>query len=239
MTRPTRRQPLALPVIWYHTLPTLAGDWGCTVENILYCIDAGLLKACTLVPKAKLPPIAQGGLAPFVCIVLANPNALGWDHTDGDGCAWLVGEFTAFAVHHEQYTMLAIELAEPVLIARRDLVVLTRDREEFETARSVQQRPRSNKARDHADALVIRALVVKAYGEPALANHYATAHRIREAIELEGAELSDKAIAHKIKAAAEVLPLHAVPAIVYAHEVIQQAAEEALPSQAPKLANVR
>jgi hypothetical protein len=209
------------------------------VDDLLYCVDAGLLRACALVPKAKLPPAAQGRLTPFVCIVLVDPSALAWDHTDAEGCAWLAGEFTAFAVRHEEYDMLAIELTEPMLIARRDLVVLNTDREKFEEARSIPQQRRSNKAQDRADALVTRALVIKAYGEPALANHYTTARRIREAIELEGGELSDKAIAHKIKAAADVLPLHAVPATVYAHEVTQQAAEEALPSQAPKLANVR
>jgi hypothetical protein len=206
---------------------------------LLYCVDAGLLRACALVPKAKLPPAAQGRLAPFVCIVLVDPNALAWAHTDAEGCAYLAGEFTAFAVRREEYDMLAIELAEPVLIARRDLVILDADRETFEAARSVPQQRRSNKAQDRADALVTRALVIKAYGKPALANPYVTARHIREAIELEGAELNDKTIALKIKAAAEVLPLHAVLATGYAHEVTQQAAEEALPSQAPKLANVR
>jgi hypothetical protein len=239
MTRPTRRQPLGLPLRWYWSLPRLADEWGCAVDDLLYCVDAGLLRACVLVSKAKLPPIAQGRLAPFVCIVLASPNALDWQHADAEGCALLTGEFAAFAVQGERYGMLAIELLEPVLIARRDLVVLDADRETFEAARSVPQPRRSNKAQDRADALVMRALIVKAYGEPALANHYTTARRIREAIELEGAELNDKTIALKIKAAAEVLPLHAVPATVYAHEVTQQAAEEALPSQAPKLANVR
>jgi hypothetical protein len=202
----TRKPALGLPLRWYYTLPALAETWGCSVDDLLYCIDAGLLRACALVPKAKLPPAAQGRLAPFVCVVLVDPSALAWDHTDAEGCAWLAGEFTAFAVRREEYDMLAIELPEPVLIARRDLVVLDADREAFEAARSVPQQRRSNKARDHADALVIRVLVIKAYGEPALANHYATARRIRGSIELEGGELSDEAIARKIKAAEEVLP---------------------------------
>jgi hypothetical protein len=109
-------------------------------------------------------------------------------------------------VDRQEFATLAVELVEPVLIARRDLVVLDADREEFAAAWSSPPRRRSNKTQERAEALIIRALVTKAYGEPALANPYATARRIREAIELEGAALSDEAIAQKIKTAAEVLP---------------------------------
>jgi hypothetical protein len=56
-----------------------------------------------------------------------------------------------------------------------------------------------------------RVPVANAYGVSALEHRYATARHLREAIELDGAELSDEAIARKIKAAAEVPPFVYAP----------------------------
>jgi hypothetical protein len=39
---------LALPLPWYYTLPELAHEWGCTLDRILYYLDAGLLTPCAL-----------------------------------------------------------------------------------------------------------------------------------------------------------------------------------------------
>jgi len=190
--------PIRLPVAWWLSLDTVAVQWQCHRDQVLYMFDAGLLTPWLLLPKYLLPLEAQSGAAPNVCIVLESYRSLMWTYTDDDARAYISGSFVGFAVEREGFRTIPVQLVDPVEIRRSQLVMLTDQADELEAMAVASKARCKNKAQERADDMLIAALAEAAFPDD-VAHPYRIAAKLLVSIECAGLSLSREAIAGKLK----------------------------------------
>ena len=186
--------PISLPT-WYVTPTELAELWKCSVDRVLYWIDAGLMTPAALVPKAQLP-FARPGPSPYVVVLLDCYASMAWRAEGGDMVAPLVGEFRAYQVERDGFVSLTIAGCDDVSVARSQLVLPIDQLEELTDLATKQAAMRSDERRTFL--LILGALLADTdAGE----KHYAIGESVATVLFAAGVDMNVRTIASKVREA--------------------------------------
>jgi hypothetical protein len=186
---------IVLPPAWHRSLESVAAEFGCHRDEVLYYADAGLILPAALVHKTLLP-VAYPGPCPYLVVRLDDYHSMAWAPVDGDMVAPLVGSHRAYQVDGKGFVNLEIDGAG-VLVRRSDLVLTIDQVDALQDACGTKRSPHPAKLRTLQQ--ILGALIADRWSDSA--GPYTIAENILVSLQLKGVSLSKECVATHVREA--------------------------------------